>query len=254
MPCLSCEMCSFNGALLPFSFFFFFWTMETEQLSLRESSSLQRQPMTNAVCYQQSLDTLQGLCFHSSTSFRGYHTRKKKKKKKLCYCFNPNLIADCSRRPADDARRPSGSSRAVLECSWLRAGYWVSVRCDVQGCKQSVNDSQLPGDEGQEYWVLSTELWSTEEPPAGLGQAVLNSDRSVSALQVCYPEESMFDMLWCMKIKGMSVLSSSLSITSTEHGQLLTKCCAYLSYITTQLKLAEQWARETAQFYKPKLF
>lgn len=107
---------------------------------------------------------------------------KKKKKKKLCYCFNPNLIADCSRRPADDARRPSGSSRAVLECSWLRAGYWVSVRCDVQGCKQSVNDSQLPGDEGQEYWVLSTELWSTEEPPAGLGQAVLNSDRSVSAL------------------------------------------------------------------------
>lgn len=44
-----------------------------------------------------------------------------------------------------------------------------------------------------ESW--STEFWSTEEPPAGLGQAVLNSDRSVSALQVCYPEESMFDML-----------------------------------------------------------
>lgn len=156
--------------------------METEQLSLRESSSLQRQPMTNAVCYQQSLDTLQGLCFHSSTSFRGYHTRKKKKKKKLCYCFNPNLIADCSRRPADDARRPSGSSRAVLECSWLRAGYWISVRCDVQGCNSQSMIPSCLGTRARSTESWSTELWSTEEPPAGLGQAVLNSDRSVSAL------------------------------------------------------------------------
>lgn len=36
--------------------------------------------MTDAVCYQQSLDTLQRLCFHGPTSFRGYLTKKPKQK------------------------------------------------------------------------------------------------------------------------------------------------------------------------------
>lgn len=72
MPCLSCAMHSFNGAFL---LFLQCWAMKTE-LPSWESGSLQRQSMTNVVCYQQSLDTLQRPCFHSPTSFRGYLTKK----------------------------------------------------------------------------------------------------------------------------------------------------------------------------------
>lgn len=76
MPCLPCVIHSSNGAfLLPF---LQHWTMETEQLPSRDPGSLQRQSMTDALCYQQSLDTSQRLCFHSLTSFRGYLTKKKK--------------------------------------------------------------------------------------------------------------------------------------------------------------------------------
>lgn len=55
--------------------------METEQLPLWESDSLQTQSMTDAVRYQQSLDTLQKLWFHGPTSFRGYLTKNLNKKK-----------------------------------------------------------------------------------------------------------------------------------------------------------------------------
>lgn len=100
--------------LFLFLFFLFllhYGTMKIEHLPLWESSSLQRQSMTNAVHYWWSLDTLQELCFHSTISFRGYLTHtKKKKKKNLCYCFNPNL---------NDARGPSGGS---LQLPWGCAG------------------------------------------------------------------------------------------------------------------------------------
>lgn len=85
----TCPASRAHHILLMVLFFFFFqcWTMETEQLPLWESGSLQRQSMTDAVCYQQSLDTLQRQWFHGPTSFSGYLTKNPNKKNQLCYCF-----------------------------------------------------------------------------------------------------------------------------------------------------------------------
>ena len=79
--------------------------------------------MTDAVCYQQSLDTLQRLCFHSPTSFRGYLSHQKK----LCYCFNPGFTVDFPIGLIDHARGPTRSGLQLPQsCAGvLWAESWV---------------------------------------------------------------------------------------------------------------------------------
>lgn len=171
----SCEMSSFNGAFLflllfssfPFSFwlFFFFFlfplflfflfllhygTMKIEHLPLWESSSLQRQSMTNAVHYWWSLDTLQELCFHSTISFRGYLTHTKKKKKKI-FATVLTLILMMPEGPQEAACSFPG---AVQGCSGLTVGYWHVE--DVLGW-QWFTGPQMSGVGG----------WSSAEEPSG---------------------------------------------------------------------------------------